>query len=320
MTLLVLGFLSGSLGAWGIMKYGGMIGINDIPSSRSSHSNEIPKGGGVGILTAFILISLLLSVPLYLWIPGSVLSVVSFWGDRFEIHPLIRLLIQFICASIFLWGFFRAGQTVFSGLLFLPLSIFIAGTSNFYNFMDGIDGIAGITGCSAFFLFWIFMGLNEMNGVYGMFSIAMAASCIGFLLFNTPRARVFMGDVGSILLGFTFSSMMVSITVQPLDFFILTGFLLPFYFDEIFTMLLRIKNRESLLKPHRKHIYQLLANELGLEHWKISAGYAVLQILAGLALITAGTRGYPAVFTVYGLFCTLFLFIALHVWKKVNLQ
>ena len=153
-TLFFISFLSGSLGAWGIMKYGNIIGINDIPNNRSSHSQVIPKGGGIGVLLAFIFCSLLLSVPLYFWLPGLLLSLVSFWDDRFEITPKTRLLIQFVCSFAFLGGFFYTGQTEIGGLFFLLLAVFITGTSNFYNFMDGIDGIAGITGCIAFFLLW----------------------------------------------------------------------------------------------------------------------------------------------------------------------
>jgi len=217
-------------------------------------------------------------------------------------------------------GFLHAGQIRLDGLLFLPLAVFITGTSNFYNFMDGIDGIAGITGCSAFFLLWVFHSLNGINDVYGLFLAVMASSCAGFLLFNFPRAKVFMGDVGSILLGFIFSCLVISFADDTVEFLVLAGFLLPFYFDEFFTMIIRVRNRESLFKPHRKHIYQLLANELGVEHWKISTGYAVLQIMTGLALLIAGISGYLAVFSVYTLFCTLFLFIALYIRKKVNLQ
>ena len=124
-TLFFISFLSGFLGAWGIMKYGDIIGINDIPNNRSSHSQAIPKGGGIGVLLAFILSSLLLSLPLYFWLPGLVLSLVSFWGDRFEITPKIRLLIQFACAFIFLGGYFYTGHTKISGLFLFPLFLLL---------------------------------------------------------------------------------------------------------------------------------------------------------------------------------------------------
>ncbi|MDA3915764.1 MAG: glycosyltransferase family 4 protein [Deltaproteobacteria bacterium] len=319
-TLFFISFLSGFLGAWGIMKYGDIIGINDIPNNRSSHSQAIPKCGGIGVLLAFIFCSLMLSIPLYFWLPGLVLSLVSFWGDRFEITPKIRLLIQFACAFIFLGGLFFTGQTEISGLFFLPLAVFITGTSNFYNFMDGIDGIAGITGCIAFFLLWVFNNLKGIDEIYGLFCIAMVFSCIGFLFFNMPKARVFMGDVGSILLGFIFSCLMIILSVSPMDFLIMAGFLFPFYLDELFSIAVRIRIKNSLFKPHRKHIYQLLANEMGIDHWKVSLGYAFSQLLIGMALILAGSKGYPFLFLVYGITCTGFLFISLYVWKKVYCQ
>ena len=319
-TLFLVSFLSGLLGAWGIMKYGDIIGMNDIPSNRSSHSQVIPKGGGVGVLLAFIICSMLLSLPLYFWLPGLLLSLASFWGDRFEITPKIRLLIQFACAFIFLGGYFYTGHTKISGLFFLPLAVFITGTSNFYNFMDGIDGIAGITGCIAFFLLWVFNNLKGIDAIYGLFCIAMIFSCIGFLFFNMPKARVFMGDVGSILLGFIFSCLMILLSASPLDFLIMAGFLFPFYFDELFSIVVRIRIKDSLLKPHRKHIYQLLANEMGIDHWKVSLGYAFFQLLIGMALILAVSKGYSFVFLIYGISCTVFLFISLYVFKKVYCQ
>jgi len=318
MNLFFISFLTGASGAWAAMKYGDKIGINDIPSSRSSHVKAVPKGGGVGILLVFILSGLLLPLPVYFWLPGSVLSLVSFWGDRYEIAPKIRLLSQFACTSVFLIGFFYWEQTASIGVLFiLPLAVFITGTSNFFNFMDGIDGIAGMTGIVGFFLIWVFHTLKGGDDVYGVFCIAMALSCVGFLIFNVPKARVFMGDVGSILLGFVFGCLVVLISDAPLDFLMMPGFLFLFYFDEIITMAVRIRDRDSLFKPHRKHIYQLLANELGNDHWKVSLVYAFFQLLIGLTLILARSKGYYFLFMVYGFFSILFLYMALHIRKKV---
>jgi len=120
------------------------------------------------------------------------------------------------------------------------------------------------------------------------------------LLFNMPKAKVFMGDVGSILLGFSFAAIVVILSKSPLDFVCLAGFLFPFYADELTTMAVRIRNGENLLRPHRKHLYQLLANEKGIAHWKVSMGYGLLQLFIGVAVIRIRPVGLVAVIVLLG--------------------
>jgi Fuc2NAc and GlcNAc transferase len=101
---------------------------------------------------------------------------------------------------------------------------------------------------------------------------------------------VFIGDVGSILLGFIFAGMVIALSKGLLDFVCLTSFLFPFYADELTTMAVRIRDGENLLRAHRRHLYQLLANEMGVEHWKVSVGYGVLQAVVGIGALVL--RGY----------------------------
>ena len=167
------------------------------------------------------------------------------------------------------------------------LAVYIVGTSNFYNFMDGINGIAGITGIIGFGL-TAFYDSNFGNSSHlSTLAICVSLSCMGFLPFNVPKARVFMGDVGSILLGFVFSGMVIYLSNDVLDFICLSSFLFPFYADELTTMMVRLKDGENLIKAHRRHLYQLLANECKIPHWKISAGYGLFQLVIGLSMILA---------------------------------
>lgn len=296
--VVIISLLMGSLGAWVIKNYGYILGIIDVPNERSSHSEIIPKGGGIGILAAFIFCAFYLGLSGTFWVPALVLSIVSFFGDRIELSAKLRLIIQFGCSLIFLTGFFYSAHLYFYGfLLVLPLSVFIVGTSNFFNFMDGINGIAGITGVVGFLLMAAYGIITGDDSIYITLCIAVAFACAGFLPFNSPKAKVFMGDVGSILLGFIFACMVVIFSKSLLDFICLAGFLFPFYADELITMFVRIKNGDSLGNPHRKHVYQLLANECGIDHWKISVGYGVLQLLVGFLLIFLRNKGYGAVFS-----------------------
>lgn len=178
--------------------------------------------------------------------------------------------------------------------------------------MDGINGIAGITGVIGFGLI-AFYALNFGNSSsLSTVPICMSLSCAGFLPFNVPKARVFMGDVGSILLGFVFSGLVVYLSNDLLDFVCLSGFLFPFYADEFTTMIIRKKDGEKLSKPHRRHLYQLLANECGIAHWKISAGYGLFQLIIGLSIILLKSTGlFMVVFTLifYGSFFSIGSFI-----------
>lgn len=291
--IILFSFLFGSLGAWTIQKIGHKIGMGDLPNERSSHTGNIPRGGGIGILIVFVFSSFILDISRTFWIPALFLSIVSFFGDRIELSVKFRLIIQFVCSSIFLINLFYSVQIpLFAWFFIMPLSVFIVGTSNFYNFMDGINGIAGITGVFGFLLIAVFGYIFDVDANYIVLALAIAFSCAGFLLFNIPKAKVFMGDIGSVLLGFVFACMVVLFSESLLEFICLAGFLFPFYADELITMLVRIKNGDSLKTPHRQHIYQLLANEYGIEHWKVAAGYGVIQLVIGITIIFLKNYGY----------------------------
>ena len=125
-----------------------------------------------------------------------------------------------------------------------------------------------------------------------LLSGSMGFVCLGFLPFNMPKARVFMGDVGSILLGFVYAGLVVGLSHSLNDFVVLCSFLFPFYADELTTEYVRLRDGESLLKPHRRHVYQLLANEMGIAHWKVSVGYGVVQLIVGVSFIYVKGYGF----------------------------
>jgi len=314
--------MTGGLGAWLVMKYGSKIGINDIPNERSSHKIIVPKGGGIGILIAFIGCSFFLNLSANFWIPCCVISLMSLWGDRYEIPPAIRLFIHFGCSWFFLLGFCFLNKPLLpSGLLSIPLSFFLAGTANFYNFMDGIDGIAGIAGIIGFLLLALYSWLFGNFEIYGMLCIGIALSCFGFLFFNLTREKkVFMGDVGSILLGFVFSCIVLILSENFLDFLIMAGFLFPFYFDELFTMVIRLRCGDALVKPHRKHIYQVLANELSVSHWKIALSYGIIQLCIGFTAIHGRSLGLVYLISLYMIYCFIFVRISIKIHKRVIVQ
>ena len=312
-------FCLGLIGAWVAKKFAHKLGIIDVPSERSSHDRSIPKCGGIGIVIAFAVGSVILPVSSGLWLPALSIAVLSLWGgDKHCLSPAVRLISQFVCSMIFLVSFIYLEQMhIDFYALCIPLAIFIVGTSNFYNFMDGIDGIAGITGVIGFSLLYLYNTMFINNPIAGELCLVFTFSCLGFLCFNFPKAKVFLGDVGSILLGFVYACMVIIISENLVDFVILVGFLALFYLDELSTMAIRISRGDSLMVPHRRHLYQLLANEGKIDHWKISLGYGLIQMIIGFSGIFFRPLGLGGVLAVYLFYSTIFILFSVFIRKRL---
>ena len=311
-TLYFLCFLLSGIGAWLVAKYGYRFKLLDKPSERSSHINVIPKGGGIGILAGFFTGAIFLNLPAFFWFPTLILSIISFIGDRVNIAPLYRLIFQFAASFVVLLGLRNYDSLLFSSYFeIVPIMVFIVGTTNYYNFMDGINGIAGITGIVAFGLLSFYGMSREVYPQTNILTISLAISCLGFLPFNLSKAKVFMGDVGSILLGFVFAVMVVWYSNDLLTFLCLASFLFPFYADEITTELVRLKNGEKLWEPHRKHLYQLLANEYNIPHWKISLGYGIAQLIVGMSVMLLLRCGIFYIVSILSIYFCIFSVISI---------
>ena len=286
----------GFLGAWFMSRYAYRFGLLDIPNDRSSHNLPTPRGGGLGILAAFVISSLLINLPLVIWLPAAILALVSFFDDKLDLTPKTRLIFQFAAALVVV-GFALIQNSEFNIqnlpllVLVLALSIYVVGTANFYNFMDGINGIAGITGAVGFALLGLFAQFYTSSPTAGLSAFCISVACIGFLPFNVPRARVFMGDVGSILLGFVFASYVVILSRGLTDFLVLAGFLSTFYADALTTLYVRKTGGERLSQAHRRHLYQLFANQKKVPHWKVSVCYGSIQAIIGLVLLSLRPMG-----------------------------
>lgn len=273
-----------------LLAHGGFL---DMPGERSSHVRPTPKGGGVGMVLAFAAVAVARDVPMHLWLPLCALAALSFANDLRGIAPDRRLAAQVLAAAVTLGGAWWFGSIAWSGILLLPAVLFVVGTTNCFNFMDGINGIAGICGVTALsglIAYGVMVDAQLLLPV-----AAVIGGVIGFLPFNMPRARLFMGDAGSIFLGFLFAVTICISSRSWTEFFVLASFLYPFYADESVTMAERIWRGESLMQPHRRHLYQFLANELGVAHWKVSAGYGLVQLVVILFAVVAGRQGLWAV-------------------------
>lgn len=250
--------------------------VND----RSSHSVPTPHGGGIAIaVTWFIGISYLFYIndidsSLYFaLLAGVIISVVSFFDDLFELSARIRLITQTLVAVLglyFLGGlekidllFFSIdNQALTNAFAFLMIVWFI----NLYNFLDGIDGYAGSEA-----LFLALAGFVLFGG--GHF-IVLAVSVLGFLVWNWHRAKIFMGDVGSTLLGYNVAIFTVYYANQEFsNLWVWIILFSLFWFDATLTLFRRYKNGEKLSQAHRKHAYQRLS-QAGWSHSRVTI-YAV---------------------------------------------
>jgi Fuc2NAc and GlcNAc transferase len=317
----MISVMSGLLGSMLIYKYGGHLALTDVPSERSSHSTPTPRGGGIGIWFALLLVGFFILQDVWFTMAAGVIGLLGLIEDRFSLTSYLRLVIQFIVSSgaVLMVVLFSDAPLATSLVLFPLWVLFVVGTTNFYNFMDGINGIAGLTGVAGFGLVAFFSFFISDNVTIAFMSIALSCACLGFLPFNFPRAKVFMGDVGSLLLGFAFAVCVVRLSTDLRVFFCLIMFLFPFYADALLTIFYRWRRGENLMEAHRSHLYQHLSNTLGLPHWKVSIMYASIQLIIGVMALRAYQKGFDwqiALFIVSG---ALFLIVYILVKNKVSL-
>ncbi|MEO5358126.1 MAG: glycosyltransferase family 4 protein [Nitrospirae bacterium YQR-1] len=275
-----------ALFAFLIWKHGFRLSLVDIPNVRSSHASPTPRGGGVGIAVA-LLVSGLITVDNY-WVVLVVfaMGVLGFLEDIFSLSTLLRLIVQLTLSIFMVYLTLGIPHTPVEILLLIFWCIFLTATANFYNFMDGINGIAGVTGVVGFLFMAIIAFLGVKAYEVGFLAVILCGACAGFLPFNFPKGRVFMGDVGSLLLGFAFAAMVMKMSTSPGTFICLSMLLCTFYADSVVTIYYRLRLGENLTKAHRRHLYQYLSNEQGIPQWKVTTLYALVQFIAGIVALS----------------------------------
>ena len=270
------------------------IGVPDHPDPRKSHTQVTPKSGGVGIVAAFLLGVFLLyrygsvsrlAEGYFLGVIGAavLMAIVSFIDDLFDVSFLIKLGAQFLAASVAvgsgLWVHLLALPyygNVDIGRLGIPLTfIFILFITNAMNFIDGLNGLAaGVT----FITCVILAGIAALYGGFFTYTAALllAGAVLGFLPYNFPRAKIFMGDVGSQFCGFMLALLGIAAAryeTSPLSFLLVPLLLSGVLFDVAFTLIRRTLAHENIAQAHRSHLYQIAqrsgidARIIALLHW-----------------------------------------------------
>ncbi|KAB2848038.1 MAG: glycosyltransferase family 4 protein, partial [Hyphomicrobiaceae bacterium] len=225
----------------------------DMPNERSLHAAPVPRIGGVVIVLVWIVASAW-SGFLPLLVLAGVLSTVSLLDDLRHLSAALRLVVHLACAVAFLA--FYGGDLAHMHLPIVALSM--VWMTNLYNFMDGSDGLAG---GMAVIGFGVYAAGATMAGVPGIahLSAMLAAAAGGFLVWNTSPARIFLGDVGAIPLGFLAAALgLIGAQGGAWPYWFPVLVFSPFIADSTVTLLRRIGRRERFWEPHREHYYQRL--------------------------------------------------------------
>ncbi len=285
MLALPISFGLGALGAWLVSRFAGAWGLIDYPDERKSHCQPTPRGGGLGICLAVMFSALLCHIPAAVWGTAVIMALAGLADDLWRISVRTRFLIQLGCAVSVVA---LAPHNAYTAGVLIPLGLFwvlyITGTANFFNFMDGIDGNAAIGGGIAFGALGIHALITGLPTGEYWFNLSVAVACLGFLPFNIHRAKVFMGDTGSVLLGFLFAVQVYRYAGSFILTLVLSGFLFLFYLDTLTTLFIRWREGGKLTEPHRRHIYQLAANQMGYPHWMVALSYGITQTVISCTL------------------------------------
>lgn len=267
----------------------GRLGIIDRPKPRSSHRGTVLLGGGVIFLLAVWLYAAFF-VPTYPWfIAGlTLVGAVSFADDVRPLPDTLRLAVQL---AAMLLMFRQFGILNAENLWFVPVALTIGvGIVNAYNFMDGINGITGGYSMA------VLLPMMYLNVEYGfinqefLYTVGLSLAVFCFFNFRT-HARCFAGDVGSISIAFILLFALGSLMLRTGDFSYL-AFMAVYGTDATLTLCHRALLRENIRTPHRKHAYQLLANELRVPHITISLSYAAAQLIISAGLIFLPVNHY----------------------------
>ena len=286
--------------------------ILDLPNERSSHSRPTQRGGGIAIVCGFLVgISLIHFIgditPIKTrYFMGFLVSAFVIAGmsiyDDFRLRSATVKLVAQLCAiaiaiaagividELHLPGLHVVGPGWWGYMLTL---LWILGLTNAYNFMDGLDGLAASSAAIASGFLSV-ISFNEGSHFIYLASMVLCAASIGFLVFNISPARIFMGDVGSTFLGFSFAVMAVIAARYDLShtsLFVVPLLLFHFIFDSFFTFFRRLVRGDPVMRAHKTHLYQLL-NQVGFSHGKVTLIYSVMAAGQGIgAVFMVGVPG-----------------------------
>lgn len=260
----------------------------DQPGERRSHAVPTPRGGGIGIAVALLAGCMVLLIRG----PAPASAVIGFatglllvagigWiDDHRPLSPVLRLGVQCLAGAVLAWGLFGAegrwGWALLAACL-VPVLV------NVWNFMDGIDGLATTQATLAS------LGLVALVPGVALPALALAAACMGFLPFNFPRARIFLGDAGSGTLGYALAALVAAAAddIGGHHAFLLLLPLSAFLVDASLTLMSRMLAGERWWQPHTSHLYQRWV-KAGRSHAFVTSVYAAFSLIATIVALFLG--------------------------------
>ncbi|MFV5694939.1 UDP-GlcNAc--UDP-phosphate GlcNAc-1-phosphate transferase [Flavobacterium sp. LB3P122] len=284
--------------------------IIDKPNSRSSHTSITLRGGGIIFPIAISIAFFLGYVSWAITLAVVLVAIISFIDDIKPLSQLPRFVSHVIAVGLIFYQLNLFSESIW----LLPIVfVLVIGWVNAFNFMDGINGITVLYALTAIVSF-SFLPINEASLPL---LITMGLSCFAFGLFNVrKKAKTFAGDVGSISMALFLGYFMIKSIIDSGQL----GYILFFSvygIDAIITIINRLLKKENIFQPHRSHLYQYLANEMGYSHVLVAFVYAGFQLALNGFVIYMDTKGYLTFFFISG-FLVLLTFIYLLVRKFVT--
>lgn len=284
----LLHFAVAVAGTWLTIRYAVWRNLLDQPGARRSHAMATPRGGGMAIVVAALggMAWLAASQPEHAWsLAASGLGLLLVagigWADDHAALPAWpRLLVQALAAALVAWAIHRTTAVMLDAFLAFGLVMVMV---NVWNFMDGIDGLAASQAAIAA----AGLALVLAPGPWAWLGAGLIAAIAGFLPFNFPRARIFLGDVGSGALGYLLAVLLLAAYVGQRSQW--PWLLLPvsvFLIDAGFTLAMRILRKERWWEPHVQHAYQSWSRRVG-SHAPVTMAYAALSLSAVVLMLCA---------------------------------
>ncbi|MEC0183523.1 MraY family glycosyltransferase [Paenibacillus peoriae] len=318
-----------------VKKFAVKVGAVDVPNARKVHTRIMPRLGGLGIFLAFLL-SLLAILPFVpdgmlssrdinfiaaFLIGGTMITLIGALDDRFDLNAKLKFLAQIAVACMVVFAFdirvdfvnvpFQDAYSSLESWISVPLTIFwIVGVTNAINLIDGLDGLAaGVSGIAIGTIF--VMSLLMGNYMVAMLCLVLLGSIIGFLFFNFHPAKIFMGDTGSLFLGFSlamlsmlgFKQIAIVSFITPL---IIIGVPLS---DTFFAIIRRKLQKKPIFSPDKGHLHHCL-RELGFSHRQtVLIIYGIAAFFGVLAVIQSSAALNEANWVTFVVICIMMFFL-----------
>ena len=313
--IIVAAFVLSLVLTGGLRRYALKRRLLDIPNQRSSHSVPVPRGGGLAVVLAFVAGALALAwqqgVPLSslaaLLLPCLLVAAVGWLDDHWSLSAAGRLPVHLLAAGLALYllpgmlgPLLIFGQVIPAALSYSVLLLGLVWVVNLNNFMDGIDGLASLEAISVAAGAAAILWLNGGDGFSLILLLLLAVAVAGFLAWNWPPARIFMGDAGSGFLGMAIGCFALATSVRGgitlWSWLILYG---VFVVDATWTLLRRVVRGERFYEAHRSHAYQILARRWR-SHLKVTLLVLSINIcwLFPLAVVSSRCPGWAVACTV----------------------